>query len=111
LKTLFARINPAARRDVDEYVLWLRNEAGPDTASRFAKAAIDTFDKLAQTPAMGQSVPSSAPYLTTLRKWKVDGFPKLLIFYRPSAEGIEVVRVFHGAQDWWQALDIASDNA
>jgi toxin ParE1/3/4 len=109
LKVRFAQINPAARRDVDEYVLWLHNEAGPDTAGRFAKAVLYTFGKLAEAPALGPLVPTSAPYLTALRKWKVDGFPKLLIFYRPSADGIEVIRVLHGAQDWWAMLDIASD--
>jgi toxin ParE1/3/4 len=111
LKTPFAQVNPAARRDIDDYVLWLHHDAGSDTASRFAKSAIDTFDRLAQTPAMGPTVPTSASYLTALRKWKVEGFPKLLIFYRPSPDGIEIIRVLHGAQDWWTALDIASDGA
>jgi toxin ParE1/3/4 len=108
LKTPFARSNPAARRDVDEYVLWLHNEAGPDAASRFAKAAVDTFSNLAEVPGLGPPVPTSAPNLTALRKRKIDGFPKLLIFYRPSTDGIEVIRVLHAAQDWWALLDVDS---
>ena len=30
---------------------------------------------------------------------RIKGFEKHLIFYRPAADGIEVIRVIHGARD------------
>ncbi|MGH9438287.1 MAG: type II toxin-antitoxin system RelE/ParE family toxin, partial [Terriglobia bacterium] len=32
-------------------------------------------------------------------RFPVKDFPKYLIFYRPIRDGIEVVRVIHGARD------------
>ena len=40
-----------------------------------------------------------------LRSWVVSGFENYLIFYRPQAEGIEVVRFVHGARDIPSLLD------
>ena len=47
-----------------------------------------------------------APRLAGLRKWRVDGFEKFLIFYLPRQGGISIVRVLHAAQDWWGLLGI-----
>jgi len=43
--------------------------------------------------------------LSGLRSLPVQGFEKHLVFYRPPKEGIEVVRVLHGARD----LDLLFD--
>jgi toxin ParE1/3/4 len=94
-----------ARRDLDTYTLWLRSEVDAETAVRFAEAAILTFEKLAQTPNLGPRVISDNADLATIRKWRVDGFPKVLLFYRPTGTGIRVIRVLHAAQDWWSHLD------
>ena len=48
---------------------------------------------------MGSVRTFQAPRLTGLRVFPVRGFPKHLIFYRPVADGIELVRVLHGARD------------
>jgi toxin ParE1/3/4 len=101
-----ATVSPAARRDLDGYVLWFRTEADPDTASRFAQAAIGTFGKLAGSPKIGPPVPSINPLLADIRKWRIEGFSKILIFYRPSTDGIAVIRILHAAQDWWSLLDV-----
>jgi toxin ParE1/3/4 len=34
-----------------------------------------------------------------VRAWSVRGFENYLIFYRPLSNGIDVVRVIHGARD------------
>ena len=34
------------------------------------------------------------------RVWRVEGFERYLIFYRPVGSGIEVVRVLHAARDF-----------
>lgn len=40
-----------------------------------------------------------------VRSWVVRGFENHLIFYRPQAEGIEVIRFVHGARDIPSLLD------
>ncbi|MFC1707767.1 DDE-type integrase/transposase/recombinase [Planctomycetota bacterium] len=37
--------------------------------------------------------------LAGIRMWSIRGFKNHLIFYRPSPEGLDVVRVLHGARD------------
>ncbi|MFM9979066.1 MAG: type II toxin-antitoxin system RelE/ParE family toxin [Sphingomonadaceae bacterium] len=98
-------IQPAARSDLDSYVLWLRAEADIEVAERFARAAISTFDKLAEMPMVGPVIGSGRARFIKMRKWKVDGFPRMLIFYRPSADTVAIIRVLHAAQDWWALLE------
>ena len=43
--------------------------------------------------------------LTTLRMFPIRDFPKYFIFYRPTEEGIEVVRVLHASRDLQALLD------
>ena len=50
-------------------------------------------------PGMGERRESANPRLAELRVWRVEGFEKHLIFYRPTQGGIEIVRVLHGARD------------
>lgn len=99
-------IGPDARADVDEHVLWLRGQAGPDTAYRFAVAVDDSLLQLAASPGIGSPVASRRLELRDLRKGRVAGFPDVLIFYLPQNGGIYVVRVLHAAQDWFAQLDV-----
>lgn len=40
-----------------------------------------------------------------LRRWPIPGFRNYLIFYRPMENGVEIVRVLHGARDIAAALE------
>jgi toxin ParE1/3/4 len=102
-----AAVAPAARRDLDQYTLRLHEEAGPETARKFAAAAIGTFAKTGEAPGLGGMVSATGIGLTGLRKWRVAGFPGYLFFYRPVPAEIEVVRVLHASQDWWSLFDPA----
>jgi len=44
-------------------------------------------------------VPSPALVARSARVFRVRGFEKVLIFYRPSRQRIEILRVLHGSQD------------
>jgi toxin ParE1/3/4 len=74
-------------------------EHDPDTADRFIDAAYETFTKLANQPGMGRTRRFRAARLKNLRSFRVSEFHDYLIFYSPTAEGIEVYHVFHGARD------------
>lgn len=105
MSSLEFRIRPAARRDLEAYTDYLTAEAGNDVAQRFIDNGQMSFAALAATPGLGPPVPSRDVRLTGLRKWRIDGFPKLLVFYIPTSSNIQIVRVLHAAQDWTTLLD------
>jgi toxin ParE1/3/4 len=45
------------------------------------------------------------PHLAGIRQWRIPGFEKYLIFYRPLEDGIEILRVLHGARDIRRILE------
>ncbi len=93
------RVLPAADRDLDDQAAYLATEGSLGTALRFFEAASSTFGKIADMPGMGEWWESANPRLAGLRVWRVQGFEKHLIFYRPADDGIEIIRVLHGARD------------
>jgi toxin ParE1/3/4 len=60
---------------------------------------------LADAPTIGSSWETDNPKLTGLRVSAIRGFGKYLIFYRPIKNGIEVVRVLHGARNLKKVFD------
>jgi toxin ParE1/3/4 len=72
----------------------------PEAAERFLDAAEAAFAQLAALPSIGQAVPFSSALAQGIRVWRVEGFERYLIFYRPVGLGIEVVRVLHTARDF-----------
>jgi toxin ParE1/3/4 len=99
------RVLPAADRDLDDQADYLAREASLETALRFYDATHSTFEKIAQLPDIGEQRDSTNPRLAGLRLWRVEGFEKHLIFYRPSDDGVDIVRVLHGARDIDSTLD------
>ena len=71
----------------------------PGAADRFFEAFQQTLELLAEMPGMGAPRPYRAPDLQGLRMHPVRGFPRHLLFYRPLADGIELVRVLHGKRN------------
>src|SRR5947208_7397332 len=92
------RKSPKARRDLAEIAAYIAFD-NPSAADRFLIAAEDAFDKLARIPGMGALREFSDPKLKDLRSWPIKRFRNYLIFYRPVKDGIEIVRVLHGARD------------
>ena len=52
-----------------------------------------TLEVIASTPRMGRKVEELAPYL---RSFPVGNY---LIFYRPLQDGMQLIRLLHGARD------------
>lgn len=100
-----SRVLPEADADLDHQADYLAREASLDTALRFYDAVRATFEKIAQSPTIGQKRESLNPRLAGLRVWRVEGFEKHLIFYRPGDDGVEIIRVLHGARDIDSLLD------
>jgi toxin ParE1/3/4 len=87
-----------ARRDLLEHFVYIGRDSVP-AARRFLKAADKAMASLARMPQMGGRWASRNPALRELRVWSIRKFENYLIFYRPTPEGIEVLRVLHGARD------------
>ena len=87
-----------ARQDLVEVVYYYIRQGTPATARRFRAQAEATFQRLADMPGMGARYEHDHPALAGVRVFPVSRFPKYLVFYRPVAAGIEILRVLHGAR-------------
>ena len=87
-----------AQRDLAKLAEYIRRDK-PRAALRFLNAARATFDFLLEMRSAGSLYESNNPELVDLRVFPISGFENYLIFYRPVSDGIEVVRVLHGARD------------
>jgi toxin ParE1/3/4 len=78
----------------------------PDAAMRLLDAAEDAFEKLAAMPGMGPVWGFRRRELADVRFWPIKGFRNYLVFYRPlpNGEGVEVIRVLHGAMNVAQQM-------
>lgn len=95
---------PAARRDLIAHFVYLAENAGDAVAERFLRQAEASFNDLASQPMIGAPLKLQHAALIGIRKWRVKDFGNYLIFYQPHTDGVSIVRVVHGAQDWWRLL-------
>ena len=86
------RVSDAARSDLDEIWFYIAQD-NTDAADRFLGAIVSRFPKLATMPQIGRAREELSPRLRS--------FPlgRYIIFYRPMENGVEIVRVLHGARD------------
>jgi len=86
------RLTPEAAKDLDEITDFIAAD-DPTAADRLFDSIQAKCQALAEMPGMGRGREEFAP---NLRSSHVG---KYIIFYRPEDEGIEVIRVVHGARD------------
>ena len=87
-----------ADRDVVEIGLFIAEDS-IEAADRFLEAVETTFLALAEMPRMGALRTFRNPRFAGVRMWRVKGFEKYLVFYRPVKDGIAVLRVIHASRD------------
>jgi toxin ParE1/3/4 len=84
--------SPAAKSDAVEIWSYIAAD-NPAAANRL----LDRFDSLFQTiaaqPELGRKVEELAPNLRFIP------LGNYLVFYRPMNDGVEIVRLLHGARD------------
>jgi toxin ParE1/3/4 len=89
-----ARVQRTERAEQDlEAILDYLDDHSPAAADRFARTFKEKTEALARMPEMGRSREELAP---SLRSFTAGNY---LILYRPTPNGIEVVRVAHGSRD------------
>src|ERR1035438_4334562 len=90
----------AAKRDLITHFVYLAENASLAVARRFKDAARVTFIELSNTPEMGAPGKVRQGKFAGIRLWRVVGFERYLIAYRPLKDGVVIERVFHAAQDY-----------
>lgn len=87
-----------AREDVVQYGVYLAQHS-ITAAEQFVDAVERACQELLEFPGMGAMARLRAADVRNVRKLSVPGFANLIIFYRERDDGIEVLRVLHGARD------------
>jgi toxin ParE1/3/4 len=90
----------AAKRDLIQQWIWYAENANIEVADRFLTAADSTLNLLSTQPESGAVFFVPKPELQGMRRFPVsDGFEKILLFYFPVQDGVDLVRVAHGSRD------------
>lgn len=94
-EVLSPRIRPKARSDIAYIGAWISLD-NPAAGLEFRDAVQREIRLLQMHPFLGRPRRFRK---RGLRSWRIKGFEKYLIFYRPSRTTLEIVRVIHGARD------------
>jgi toxin ParE1/3/4 len=97
---MMAKINkrPIVIQDLIEQATYIA-EDNLDVSDRFLMAAEDTFNFLGTMPAIGRLSGFTPARLADVRQYAIKGFKRFLIFYRVTDDGVDILRVLHGARD------------
>lgn len=90
---------PQADSDIDEIAEYIAR-TDPKAGLRFYEKVRETLQNLAEMPGLGSLAEFGSAKHAGLRMLRVDRFKKYIVFYRPIPDGVEVVRVIHGARDY-----------
>jgi toxin ParE1/3/4 len=83
-------IRPKADADLHHQALYLAENSAPEIGHRFLIAAHETFTLLASQPAMGWHHRLKHPDLASLRTFRISGFERMIVLYRPIRDGVEI---------------------
>lgn len=90
----------AAKRDLVAQWVWYAETASIEVADRFLAATDTTLNLLATQPESGSPLFVRETELQGMRRFPVsEGFEKILLFYFPLQDGVDLVRVVHGSRD------------
>jgi toxin ParE1/3/4 len=81
-----------AQHDLEDILDYLDRQGG-DAADRFAAKLDEACELHAMRPQIGAKAEEYAPNLRHFTVWNY------AIFYRPAVDGIEIIRIIHGARD------------
>ena len=84
--------------DIEEIAATI-GENNPNAAERFLQSVEKGLELLSSFPELGPRWEADDPRLQGLRLWVVKGFRNHVLIYRPNDDGIELLRVVHGARD------------
>ena len=92
-------VRPKANTDLEEQAFYYASEGSPEIGHHFLVAAHETFTLLAMQPEIGWRRRQKHPALKSLRIFRVSGFERIIILYRPVPNGVDILRVIHGSRN------------
>ncbi len=103
-------LRPQAKRDLADHFVFIGLD-NVDAAHRFVAAAERTIDPISEMPQMGGVRSFRNPKLAGVRSCCISGFENYLVFYRLAEDGLEVIRVLHGARDIQNLLEMDDEKS
>lgn len=97
LRDFKARIRPLAAEDLKQIVVYL-DARSRNAGDRFLQSFSRATDLLRQMPRAG-ALRRQTGRLKGLRSWPMQDFGPYIIFYMPLSDGIDILRVLHGARN------------
>lgn len=91
------RLTPLAEADIEDIVLYIAGDS-PAAALRWHDEMLSHCRNLGAMPEIGVARPDVRP---DLRLLPVGNY---LVLYRQVEDGAEIIRVIHGARQWWEML-------
>jgi toxin ParE1/3/4 len=91
-------LTPQAREDIKQIATCIKEDS-PQSSLAFRHTLENIYEVLLELPEIGTAGSFHNPEMKGLRMLPVHKFDKYLIFYRSTPEGLEIVRVVHGARD------------
>jgi toxin ParE1/3/4 len=91
-------LKPQAREDVKQIATYIAKDS-PQSSLAFRHPLENIYEVLLELPEIGTARNFHNPEMKGLRMLPVRKLTKYLIFYRSTLEGLEIVRVVHGAHD------------
>ncbi len=90
--------SPEALDDLDAICGYIA-ESNPEAADRAVEAAYRTCKTIALHPELGPQRRFADNDPPDIRFFVLTDFPNYLLFYRTTVEGVEIIRILHGAQE------------
>jgi len=88
-------ITPAAESDLIGLWTYIAQD-NRQAADAVFDAAQETFRLLLASPRIGTSFHAKRPSLKGIRSFPIKNYPTYIAYYRPTQNGIEIIRVLHG---------------
>ena len=97
-------VREQASSDVEELGAFIAKN-NPSAASEVVRQLRSSFELLSRMPKLGREV-KNIKTTEELRMWLSPAFPNYLIFLRELPDGVDIVRVLHGARNIQRILEI-----
>ncbi|MGA7079761.1 MAG: type II toxin-antitoxin system RelE/ParE family toxin [Terriglobales bacterium] len=99
MPTRLVRLSEAASVDIVEQADWYEEKSDRKLAERWSKAVTSAVRRILRNPWLGAPCRFSPAELRDVRRARVSGLPKHLVFYRVEGNDVLILRVLHGARD------------
>jgi toxin ParE1/3/4 len=107
---MYCQTTPEADRDLDSLADYYAVRENIDLALRFLRSAQETFNFLVEHPQTGWRCRWVNRVLAGTRVFPIQGFKKLLVFYRIDGDRLLIIRVLHGSRDIEKIFESISGN-